>query len=101
MHAIVDAASVTSRGDAAAMVDTATALLPGLAVGLVAGVAIGVAMARIRRRTRHAIPAGHHDELLERTRLLRKPFEMEPLISTIRDLLAEFESGPAAGRRGG
>ena len=65
MHAIVDAASVTSRGDAAAMADTATTLLTALAVGLVAGVAIGLAMVRIRRRTRHAIPAGHHDELLE------------------------------------
>jgi signal transduction histidine kinase len=38
---------------------------------------------------------------LERTRLLRKPFEMEPLISTIRDLLADCESDPAAGGRGG
>jgi FixJ family two-component response regulator len=38
---------------------------------------------------------------LERTRLLRKPFEMEPLISTIRDLLADCESDPVAGRRGG
>ena len=39
---------------------------------------------------------------LERTRLLRKPFEMGPLVSTIRDLLADCESATAdAGRRTG
>ncbi|MCP4498076.1 MAG: response regulator [Phycisphaeraceae bacterium] len=39
---------------------------------------------------------------LERTKLLRKPFEMGPLVSTIRDLLADCESATAdAGRRTG
>ena len=36
---------------------------------------------------------------LERTRLLRKPFEMEPLILTIRALLAECESEPSTDRQ--
>ena len=38
---------------------------------------------------------------LERTRLLRKPFGMEPLIATIRSLFADCDSRPDAGQRVG
>ena len=38
---------------------------------------------------------------LDRTTLLRKPFGMEPLVETIRALLADAEPGPSTGRRVG